>query len=155
MGTATRIARSRLIGATPEAVWQTLAAFDRIGDWAKSLDHACATTAATAGVGAGRRIQVGRVALLETVTTWSPPQQLAYSIVGLPRVAGQVSNHWTLEAVADGTRATLTTSVDPGARLAGRIAAAVLARVLARASDQLLDGLAQLHAPGAAAAERR
>jgi len=145
MSTETRISRSRLIAAAPEEVWRTLAAFDRISRWAKNVDHASFTTPATDGVGATRRVQAGRVTVLETITEWSPPTRLAYSIAGLPRVVGQVSNSWQLEPAAGGTRATLTSSVDPGPRIAGRIAAAVLARVLARTSVQLLAGLAGYH----------
>lgn len=136
------ISRSRTIAAPPEQVWATLAAFDQISRWASNVDHSSYTTAATDGVGAARRVQVGRTALIETVTEWDPPVALAYSLEGLPPLARSVTNRWVLEADGGGTLATLTTAIDPGPGLKGRIGAKVLGRLLGRASDKMLAGLA-------------
>ncbi len=154
MSALTRVSRSRLIAAPPEEVFATLAAFDQISRWAKNITHASYTTASTEGPGTTRRVQSGRVTLLETVTEWEPPVRLAYSLVGLPKIAGEVINRWELAPAAGDTRATLSSTLDPGRSLAGRLVAAVLARVLSRVADQLLDGLAEHHARRGGTPER-
>jgi uncharacterized protein YndB with AHSA1/START domain len=146
--------RSRFIAAAPDEVFATLAAFDQISRWAKNVDHAAYTTTITEGLGATRRVQSGRVTVLETITEWAPPTRMAYSISGLPKIAGQVTNRWELAKVAGGTQATMTTTIEAGSNLLGRLVAAVLGRVLGRVSDQLLDGLAAYHATGGGSAKR-
>ena len=146
MSPSIRVTRSRLVGAAPDAVWSTLAAFDQISHWAQNVDHSVRTTTATEGVGAARRVQSGRLALLETITEWAPPARLAYAIIGLPTVVGDVTNSWQLEPAADGTQVTLTSTIDPRRNIVGRLAAVALSRVLAKASDALLAGLSSYHA---------
>jgi uncharacterized protein YndB with AHSA1/START domain len=143
MTPATSISRSRFIGASLDEVWETLAAFDQIGRWAKKVDQASYATAVTHGLGAARKVRAGRITVLETITEWAPPEHLAYSIAGLPPVARRVTNSWQLDQAVGGTRVTLTTIVDPKPRALGRLAATVLRHVLARTSVQLLDGLAE------------
>ena len=67
-------------------VWGVLADFESIARWAPNVDHSSLTTPQPAGVGAGRRVQVGRNALLEVVITWEPEQTLAYELTGLPPI---------------------------------------------------------------------
>lgn len=136
--------RSATITAAPDAVWATLAAFDQISRWAGKVDHSAATTEATEGVGAGRRVQAGRVVLIETVTVWDPPQALAYTLDGLPPLAKRVENRWDLAAVpgdAGATAVTLTTTIEPLGGPRGRIGQRILGRVLGKAADDLVAGL--------------
>jgi len=126
--------------AAPDAVWAVLADFPGIGRWFDGLDHATALTEASGGVGAARRIQVGRTTLVETVTEWDPPRRLAYTIEGLPAVVPPVTNGWDLVADGAGTSVTVTSSVAAGgpmSRVIGRLAGARLAK----ASDAMLAGL--------------
>lgn len=140
--TERRIRRSVTVAAPPEAVWAVLAAFDRIGAWVADIDHSSYLTGQTEGVGSARRIQVGRTVLVERVTEWDPPVALAYAIEGLPPAIGGAANRWTLRPDGDRTAVTLTSTVDPGGRRAGRVVAPLLARRLAKASDGMLAGLA-------------
>ena len=96
--------RTRQLSAPPEAVWAVLAEFDRIAEWAPNVDHSCALTDQRDGVGAVRRVQVGRPALLETVVAWEPNVRLAYRLDGLPVPAriGAVTNEWRLEPSGGG-----------------------------------------------------
>ncbi len=73
----TVIERSITVGASPEAVWAVLAAFDRISTWADDVEHSSYLTEQTEGVGSTRRVQVGRTVLVERVTEWDPPNALA------------------------------------------------------------------------------
>lgn len=141
----TYIARRRMVPAPPDQVWATLAAFDEISRWAPNVDHSVYTTVVTEGVGTARRVQAGRVALLETVTEWEPTSRLAYTLDGLPPLAERVVNQWDLAADPedpDRTVATLTTVIEPATGPRGRIGTSVLGRVLTKASDAMLDGLA-------------
>lgn len=143
--TATSLTRSQVVAAPPERVWATLAAFDQISRWAANVDHSAYTTTRTEGVGAARRVQAGRIALIETVVEWDPTTRLAYTLDGLPPLAKRVVNQWDLGPDGDDsdrTVATLTTLIEPSAGPRGRIGAKVLARVLTKASDAMLDGLA-------------
>ena len=119
-----------------------LAALDQITTWASDVDHSSYTTASTAGVGAQRRVQIKRMALIETVTVWEPEQELAYSLDGLPIPDPSVTNCWRLEPTAGGTLVTLTSSIDPGSTAKGRVGARILAVVLGRASGRLVSGFA-------------
>lgn len=146
MSTPIRNSRSRLIAASREDVWKTLAAFDQIARWAKNVDHAEYTTTATEGVGATRRVRSGRVVVVESIIEWMPPARLAYTIEGLPLRVRQVTNGWQLEPTEGGTLATITTTIDSGERFGGKVAAAILSRVIGRVVEQLLASLAKHHA---------
>jgi hypothetical protein len=141
-GQVSSIRRSTLVDATPDRVWAVLAAFDRLSTWAADVDHSSFVTDRVEGVGTARRVQVGRTVLIERVTEWDPPDALAYDLEGLPPAVGGANNRWTLQPMGERTEVTLTSTVDPGSKPAGRIAAPLLARVLGRASDGMLAGLA-------------
>jgi hypothetical protein len=107
------------------------------------VDHSEAMTAPPFAVGAARRVQAGRLTLVETVTEWEEPTTLAYTLEGLPPMIGGARNRWDLEpAGPDRTTVTLTVDVTAGPRPPMRLAAAIAARVLGRANGGLLDGLA-------------
>lgn len=140
MNTVDRI-RAAQVAGSPAEVWAALAAFDRISAWADDVDHSALLTDGPPGVGTARRVQVGRMALVETVTTWDPEVELAYTIAGLPPIVRSVENRWSLRAADEGTLVTLTTSIDPGTTPRGRIGSRVLGLALGRASGRLLSGL--------------
>ena len=130
------------VAADVADVWAVLADFDSIARWASNVDHSSSTTAQVAGVGAARRVQVGRNALLETVVTWEPERVLAYELSGLPPIVRSVVNEWRLEPAADGaTTVSLTSRIEAGPRPPQKAAARAFGRVLAKTSRQLLDGL--------------
>ncbi|CAB4529821.1 unannotated protein [freshwater metagenome] len=137
----TEIIKTCQIAASPAQVWHQLADFGAISTWAKGVDHSALTTSQTGGIGAARRIQAGRLALIETVTVWQPEQELAYTLQGLPPVVKSVTNTWKLTAAAGGTAVSLTTSIDPGSTPRGKIAARILGLILGRASHRMLEGL--------------
>ncbi len=137
-----QVVRSRQIHASPDAIWDVRADFGAIGAWAPNVDHSALTTDAAQGVGATRRVQVGRNVLLEQVVDWQPGDTVAYEIRGLPKVVRRARNRWRLVGSDTTTEVTLSSEVDAGSRPPQKLVAAVVARVLARASDQLLDGLA-------------
>ncbi len=122
-------------------VWAVLADFGAIARWADNVDHSSLTTEQATGVGAARRVQVGRNALLEEVIVWDEAEVLAYELRGLPPVVRSAVNEWRLEGDGSSTRVTLTTTIDTGPRPPQKVAARVVGRMLGRASRELLDGL--------------
>ena len=91
------IERTRTIPAHLTRVWDVLADFDRLADWADNADHTCwLDEPARDGemVGRARRVQAGRVVLVERITVWEPPARLAYDLGGLPPVVKSAVNEW-------------------------------------------------------------
>jgi carbon monoxide dehydrogenase subunit G len=142
------VERSRTISAHLTRVWDVLADFDRLAAWAPNADHTCWLDEPRDDgemVGRARRVQAGRVVLVETITVWEPPARLAYDLGGLPAVVKSAVNEWQLRVdPSDGDRTivTLATHVDCGPRPPQQLVARLVARRLAKASDVMLDGLA-------------
>lgn len=137
--------RAVTVAAPPDAVWATLADLGAISAWAGNVEHSSVTTQATEGVGAARRVQAGRIVVIETVTVWEAPTALAYTLDGLPPLARAVTNRWDLAAApgdAGATAVTFTTTIEPLGGPRGRIGRRVLGRVLGKAADDLVRGLA-------------
>lgn len=139
----------RHVAAPPAAVWNVLADFERIAEWADDVDHSSLMTADSEGAGTTRRVQAGGQVVLERVTEWEPDQRLAYEFVGLPPVLSSMSNTWEISPDGDGSRVTLTANVQPGPRPPMRLAARAIARRVGAINGRLLDGLAR-EAEGAA-----
>ncbi len=139
----TTVRRTAVVPAPPSEVWATLSDFAAISSWAPNVDHSCLMTEQDSGVGAVRRIQTGRTTVVETVTTWTSGEVLAYSIAGLPPVIRSVTNTWRLEPAGDGTTVSLTSEVDAGPRPPQKAIAKAVGRKLGSASDDMLAGLAR------------
>ncbi len=142
------VQRTRTIPAHLTRVWDVLADFDRLAVWADNADHTCWLDDPLDDgemVGRARRVQAGRVVLVERITVWEPPARLAYDLGGLPPVVKSAVNEWRLAVdPADNERTivTLATSVDCGPRPPQQLIARIVGRRLASASDTMLDGLA-------------
>lgn len=141
--------RTRTIASPVAAVWDVLADFDRLAEWADNADHtAWLDDPSPDGrmVGRARRVQAGRVVLVETITVWEPNTRLAYDLGGLPPIVKSAINEWQLAADPshpDSTIVTLTTHIDCGPRPPQQLIARLVAGRLAKASDVMLAGLAQ------------
>ena len=87
-------------------MWDRLADFEAISAWADNVDHSCLLPpggeVSLVGVGATRRVQVGRRTLVERVVVWDEPQRLAYQIEGLPPVVTSLQNEWSFQLAAAG-----------------------------------------------------
>ncbi|MDJ0768986.1 MAG: SRPBCC family protein [Ilumatobacter sp.] len=138
----TTVERAAHLDAPPAEVWGVLADFAAISSWAPNVDHSCLLTHQADGVGAVRRIQSGRITLVETVTVWEHERAIGYTIDGLPPRIRSVINTWRLSPSGSGTAVRLTSEVDAGPRPPQQLLARAVGRRLARASDQMLTGLA-------------
>lgn len=135
------VAVKSIVARAPDEVWATLAQYDAISRWASNVDHSCLTTEQGEGIGAVRRVQVGRNVLLERVVEWEAGERLSYAIEGFPSVVRSVTNTWQLDATDGATAVTLTTRVDAGPRPPQQLIARALGRVMARTSREMLAGL--------------
>ena len=129
------VVRETNIAQPVDRVWSVLADFGKISRWADNVDHSSLATEQEDGIGAVRRVQVGRTALLETIVEWEPGSGLAYSIDGLP-IVREVVNAWKLEDVGGTTRVSLASRID-----SNPLVGWIISRVLARESRNLLAGL--------------
>jgi len=132
------------VAASPERVWAALADFGHISRWADNVDHSTLLTDRRDGVGAVRRVQLGRNALLETIVEWEPGSGLAYSVEGLPPVVRGVVNAWSLEDAGGATVVRLTARID-----ANPLVGLVVGRVMGRELRRLVTGL-KAHVEGGA-----
>ena len=141
------VERSRIIPANVARIWDVLADFDRLAEWADNADHTCWLDDPHDDgemIGRARRVQAGRVVLVETITVWDPPARLAYDLGGLPPVVKSAVNEWRLvadPASSERTIVTLATHVDCGPRPPQQLVARLVGRRLAGASDVMLAGL--------------
>jgi hypothetical protein len=138
------IDRSRTVAAEPQAVWNVLADFGSISAWADNIDHSCILNHGDEPLGATRRVQIGRNALVETITEFDATWALAYDVDGLPKRVRRFSNRWSLRRVTNGgTVVTLTSTVEIGSGPLQKLAERVVCRVQTRQSDIMLAGLAR------------
>jgi uncharacterized protein YndB with AHSA1/START domain len=141
------VERVLTIPAPAVDVWAVLAAFDDLAAWASNADHTCWLDEERSDgemVGRARRVQAGRMVLVERITVWQPPARLAYELHGLPAVVKSAVNEWRLdpEPSTGHTTVTLTSHVDCGPRPPQQLIARIVGRRLAGASDTMLAGLA-------------
>jgi uncharacterized protein YndB with AHSA1/START domain len=135
------VTRSLMIAAPATAVWAALSRFDSISCWAPNVTHSAAASQTREGVGAVRRVQVGRNALLERVTDWRPLEGLTYTVEGLPPDAGQVQTTWRIDPQQGASMTSVSTVIEPLPGPRGRVVERVAARLLGRAAEQMLQGL--------------
>ncbi|BBY17669.1 SRPBCC family protein [Mycolicibacterium litorale] len=138
-----QISRRRTISADPQTVWDVLADFGSIHDWLPGVDHSCVLSTDPDGpVGTKRRVQMGRMTLVETITEFDAPTALAYDIAGLPGWLRRFNNRWTVRAAGAGTTVTVTSTVDLGPGRLRALAARLVCLAMAKSSDTMLAGLA-------------
>ncbi len=138
----TEVVRTRRIEVGPDRVWDALTDFGSIARWAPNVDHSCLISDQRDGVGTVRRIQAGRMTVVERVVDWdTPSMSLAYDIDGLPPIVRSVVNRWTVEPVDGVAQVSVTTEIEAGPRPPQRLAARAIGRRLAGVSDEMLAGL--------------
>ncbi|MGH8453492.1 MAG: SRPBCC family protein [Nevskiales bacterium] len=126
-------AESRIeIAAPPAAVWEVLADFCGLDQWARGVTRCDPIGSVAQGVGAGRRIQIkglGRVD--EVVNLWEPERHLRYAASAVGPF-GPGASSWRLEPVesagARRTRVTLRFAYDMRFGALGRLLHALLVR---------------------------
>ena len=143
------VERTRTMPAHLTQVWDVLAHFDRLAVWADNADHTSWLDDPRPDgemIGRARRVQAGRMVLVERITVWEPPALLAYTLAGLPPVVESAVNEWRLAvdpADTERTIVTLASHIDCGPRPPQQLIARLIGRRLAGASETMLKGLAE------------
>jgi len=143
------VERTRTMPAPFIRVWDVLADFDRLAVWADNADHTSWLDDPRPDgemIGRARRVQAGRMVLVERIAVWEPPVRLAYTLAGLPPVVKSAVNEWRLGADptdAERTVVTLASHVDCGPLPPQQLIARLVGRRLAGASETMLKGLAE------------
>lgn len=137
--------RGRTVAAAPQAVWNVLADFGALSSWADGIDHSCVLSRGPddGALGTTRRVQIGRTVLVERITEFAEPATLAYSVEGLPKRLGSLTNRWTLSPAGTGTEVTITSTVDVGSWPIGTAVEWAVGRAMAKKSESLLAALAR------------
>lgn len=138
----TTVERSVEIPADAAAVWAVLADFGDLARWTRPVQHSWLVSDQTEGIGAARRVQVARMAMVEEVVTWEPERAVGYTITGLAPIVRRATNTWTLTPSDGGTRVTLTSDIDTGSRPPLSLVARAIAKRLAVASELMVGDLA-------------
>ena len=138
----TTVERSVHIPADADEVWAVLADFGDLARWTRPVQHCWLVSDRTEGIGAIRRVQVGRMAMIEEIVTWEPERALGYTINGLPPIVRHATNTWTLALSGGETRVTLTSDIDTGSRPPLSLVARAIAKRLAVASELMVADLA-------------
>jgi hypothetical protein len=137
------IDRNRIILADTQAVWDVLADFGSISSWADNIDHSCILIQGSEPVGTTRRVQIGRNALVETITEFDERRAIAYDVEGLPKHVRRFTNRWSMRPTGDdATTVTLTSTVEIGSGAVRKLAERAVCRAQSRQSDIMLAGLA-------------
>ncbi len=138
------IVRTRRIAASPAAIWEVLADFGSLSDWASIASESHLVGDQTEGVGMVRKAKGRGITLVETITEWEPGTAMTYTVEGLPFVRG-AQQRWTFSPATDGdggTEVTLTNQLDPGDRVIRKfLTHAVLKRVSKGVAKKLLSSL--------------
>ena len=135
------IERASKIAATPSEIWEVLADFGALASWVPMIQHTCPLSDQTEGVGTVRRVQVQRQTLVETVTIWTPPTTLAYTIEGLPPIAGVPVTTWRLTPQGASTSVTVSTELDTGRNPVRALVGRKVLERLGLAAEFMLAGL--------------
>lgn len=134
--------RSATIRVDQGAVWGMLSDFGAIARWTSFVEHSSLVRSGPMEPGLTRRIQMGRMVVLERLVDVDVPHALEYEIEGLPERISSVRNRWVIEDEGpDSSTVSVTTTVTIGPRPPQRLAELVLARILARRSGAMLAGL--------------
>lgn len=101
----TQVSRQIKINAPKEKVWEVLADFGGVSNWAPTVVSAYSTTEANGGVGAGRHCEVkGFGSIEERIPEWDEGHSYSYDVVdGVPAPMKYIRNTVSVRPDGDGT----------------------------------------------------
>ena len=100
-----QVSRQIKINARKEKVWEVLADFGGVSNWAPTVVSAYSTTEANGGVGAGRHCEVKSLGSIEErIAEWDEGRSYSYDIVdGVPAPMKYARNTVSVRPDGDGT----------------------------------------------------
>ena len=98
-----KLVRQVTIDASKEKVWEVLADFSGVANWAPTISESRSTTEANGGVGAERtckHVKMGNIE--ERIVAWEDDRSLSYDVIkGLPFPMKSINNTWSVNAAGD------------------------------------------------------
>ena len=140
-----RITRQVRSNASKEKVWEILADWGAVSNWAPTISESHSTTEATRGVGAERACEHEKMGHIEErIVAWDEGSSLSYEVTkGLPFPMKSLNNTWSVSDAGDGAVVTLTMDFRMGMGPLGALPA-LMARPMMRKEMRLsLAGLKQ------------
>lgn len=107
-----KLVRQVIINASKERVWEVLADFGGVSNWAPTILESHSTTEANGGVGAERTCRHEKMGNIEErVVAWEDGGSLSYDVTkGLPFPMKSLNNTWSVNAAGDS--ATVSVAMD-------------------------------------------
>ena len=98
-----KLVRQVAINASKEKVWEVLADFSGVANWAPTILESRSTTEVNGGVGAERTCKHEKMGNIEErIVAWEDGRSLSYDVFkGLPFPMKSLNNTWTVNAAGD------------------------------------------------------
>ena len=139
------LVRQVAIDASKEKVWEVLADFSSVANWAPTISESRSTTEANGGVDAERSCEHEKMGTIyERIVAWEEGRSLSYDVIeGLPFPMKSLNNIWEVSTLGDGALVTLT--MDFGMKLGplGFLPALMARRPMRKEMQLSLAGLKQ------------
>ena len=122
------------IDASPERVWEVLADFGGVSNWAPTITESRSLTEANEGVGAERTCDHVKMGTLEErIVDWEEGERYAYIVTkGLPMPMKSLKNDWSTASANGATRVDLKMVFETKFGPLGRMMEAMLLRRMMR-----------------------
>ena len=140
-----RITKELRITASKEQVWDILADFGAVSNWAPNVSESHTTTEAIRGVGAVRVCDHEKMGHLEErIVAWDEGSSLSYDVTkGLPFPMKSLNNVWSVSDAGDGAVVTLTMDFRMGLGPLGALPALIARPLMRKEMGVNLAGLKQ------------
>ena len=140
-----RLVRQIAIDSSCEQVWEVLADFGGVANWAPTISESHSTTEATGGVGAERtckHVKMGDIE--ERIVAWDEGRSLSYDVIkGLPFPMKSLNNTWSVDAAGDAAIVSLVMEFRMGPGPLGALPALVARMPMRKEMQVSLAGLKQ------------
>lgn len=105
-----KLIRQVAIDAPKEKVWEVLADFSGVANWAPTIIESASTTEANGGVNAERSCNHEKMGTIyERIVAWDEGNSLSYDVIkGLPFPMKSLNNIWAVTSLGEGALVTLT-----------------------------------------------
>jgi len=140
-----KLVRQVVINASKENVWEVLADFSGVANWAPTILESRSTTEANGGVGAERTCKHVTIGNIEgRIIAWEDGRSLSYDVIkGLAFPIKSLNNTWTVNSAGDNAIVSVTMDFRMGLGPLG-VLPALMARLSMRKGMQVsLAGLKQ------------
>ncbi len=140
-----KLIREIEIEAPAERVWEVLADFSSVANWAPTITESRSTTEANGGVGAERTCNHEKMGTLEErIVAWEDGSSLSYDVIkGLPFPMKSLNNTWSVNAAGDNAIVSLVMEFGMAFGPLGRLPALMARRPMRKEMQVSLAGLKQ------------